>query len=307
MTIFTIDNENAITAFATAEAAAAASTTPFDLFTDQKELAELIANWPAERLVATYNSLPGVKPVKALKDPKTAAAKIWERVEKLGQMVAPEPVAAKPEAAPAKPKAGKKTNGGAQAAKGAPVKGKAGKKSTAAKKSASAATKPAPKGKKAAKAESDGPRAGQQDGRGDRDAAAEKRGHHRRDHEAMGWQRHTVRGFVAGAMKKAGYTVESFKPEGGERSYRSPNSITPPRFLARPALPWRAFSASGRDSRLVAPHAPPWPTLPVAAVRRTWANCAHRWPLGTPCRSRNSADQSASARHSPCNVGMPSP
>jgi hypothetical protein len=33
---------------------------------------------------------------------------------------------------------------------------------------------------------------------------------------AMGWQKHTVRGFMAGAMKKAGYTAESFKPEGGE-------------------------------------------------------------------------------------------
>jgi hypothetical protein len=28
------------------------------------------------------------------------------------------------------------------------------------------------------------------------------------------------RGFMAGAMKKAGYNVESFKPEGGERTYR---------------------------------------------------------------------------------------
>jgi hypothetical protein len=37
---------------------------------------------------------------------------------------------------------------------------------------------------------------------------------------ATGWQKHTVRGFMAGAMKKAGYTVESFKPEGGERTYR---------------------------------------------------------------------------------------
>lgn len=36
----------------------------------------------------------------------------------------------------------------------------------------------------------------------------------------FGWQKHTVRGFMAGAMKKAGYAVESFKPEGGERSYR---------------------------------------------------------------------------------------
>ena len=38
--------------------------------------------------------------------------------------------------------------------------------------------------------------------------------------EQMGWQKHTVRGFMAGAMKKAGYAVESFKPEGGERTYR---------------------------------------------------------------------------------------
>ena len=38
--------------------------------------------------------------------------------------------------------------------------------------------------------------------------------------EKMGWQRHTVRGFMAGAMRKAGYEVESFKPEGGERTYR---------------------------------------------------------------------------------------
>jgi hypothetical protein len=36
----------------------------------------------------------------------------------------------------------------------------------------------------------------------------------------MGWHKHTVRGFMAGAMKKAGYRVESFKPEGGERTYR---------------------------------------------------------------------------------------
>jgi hypothetical protein len=133
MTIFTIDNDNNITAFDTAEAANAASTTPFDLFTDQKELAELLAGWPAERLLATYNSLPRVKPVKALKDPKTAASKTWGRIEKLGQMVAPEPVEAKPETAGAKPKPGKKAAGGAQSAKGVPAKGKATKKATPAK------------------------------------------------------------------------------------------------------------------------------------------------------------------------------
>jgi hypothetical protein len=38
--------------------------------------------------------------------------------------------------------------------------------------------------------------------------------------EQMNWQKHTVRGFMAGAMKKAGYAVESFKSDKGERTYR---------------------------------------------------------------------------------------
>jgi Protein of unknown function (DUF3489) len=221
MTIFTIDNDNSITAFATAEAANAASTTPFDLFTNQTELAELLAGWPAERLLATYNSLPGVKPLKALKDAKTAATKIWERVEKLGQMVAPEPAAAKPEAAPATPKADKKAKGGAQSVKDAPVKGKSAKKATA-KKNAPAASKPALKGKPGAKADSNGPRAGSKMAEVIAMLQRAKGATITEIMSAMGWQRHTVRGFMAGAMKKAGYTVESFKPEGGERSYRLP-------------------------------------------------------------------------------------
>jgi hypothetical protein len=38
--------------------------------------------------------------------------------------------------------------------------------------------------------------------------------------QKMGSQKHTVRGFMAGTMKKAGYAIESFKPDGGERTYR---------------------------------------------------------------------------------------
>ena len=38
--------------------------------------------------------------------------------------------------------------------------------------------------------------------------------------DKMGWQKHTDRGFMAGAMKKAGYIVESFKSDKGERTYR---------------------------------------------------------------------------------------
>jgi hypothetical protein len=221
MTIFTIDNDNNITAFATAEAANAASTTPFDLFTNQKELAELLAGWPAERLVATYNSLPGVKPVKALKDPKTAASKIWERVEKLGQMVAPEPVAAKPEAAPAKPKAGKKAKGGAQSAKGAPTKGKAPARPPPRRPLPPRSRAQGQEGREGAGSQ----RAarGQQDGRGDCDAAAQGRGQDFGDHADHGLAA-SHRPRVHGRRDEEGgiHGRESFKPEGGERSYRLP-------------------------------------------------------------------------------------
>ena len=206
MTTFTIDSDNNITAFASAEEAAAATTTPFDSFASQKELAELLAAWPAERLVAVWNGLPGVEPVERFKSAKAAAKRIWEGVQGLGEP-------AKPKAEPAKPRATKKAKGGAQAPKGAPAKGNATKKAIPA--------KSAPKGKKAAKAkESAGPREGSK--------TAQVVAMLQRKNGAtlseimakMGWQKHTVRGFMAGAMKKAGYTVESFKPEGGERTYR---------------------------------------------------------------------------------------
>ena len=49
---------------------------------------------------------------------------------------------------------------------------------------------------------------------------------------------------MAGAMKKAGFTVPSFKPEGGERTYRINTSYrTPLFFVARPALAVAGFLA----------------------------------------------------------------
>src|SRR6202158_360296 len=113
MPTFTIDNENNITAHGTPEEAAAATATPFDSFSSQKELAELIVGWPAERLVAIWNGMPGVEPVKQFKSGNSAASRIWERIQGLA-------VAAKPEAEPAKPKEERKAKGTALAAKGAP-------------------------------------------------------------------------------------------------------------------------------------------------------------------------------------------
>ena len=198
MTIFTIDEQNNITAVASQQDAAAASTTPFDSFRSQKELADLMAGWPAERLVAIWNSLPGVTQVKSCQGPKAAAARVWKRIQGLGELE--------------KPKTERKANGGARAAQGAPAKGKLASKSAAA--------KHAPKGKKAAQAPASAPREGNKTTQVVAMLQRKNGATLAEIVEKMGWQKHTVRGFMAGAMKKAGYQVESFKPEGGERTYR---------------------------------------------------------------------------------------
>ena len=229
MKTFTIDNDNNISAFATPEEAAAATATPFDSFASQQELADLAAQWSGERLLAVWNSLPGVTPVKKFTDRKTAISRVWARIQGLGEPVtqkggttvgAPASKSEPKAEQPAKPKAEGKAKGGAQAAKGraraakgAPAKAKATKKATAA--------KAAPKGKKAAKAQqAAGPREGSKTAQVV--AMLRRKGGATISEimKTMGWQRHTVRGFMAGAMKKAGYAVESFKREGGERTYR---------------------------------------------------------------------------------------
>jgi hypothetical protein len=167
MTIFTIDEQNNITAFASPEEAAAANTTPFDSFGSQKELAGLMAGWPAERLVAVWNSLPGVTPVKSCKGPQAAAVRVWKRIQDLGE-----------------PHSERKAHGGGRAAEVAPAKGKPARKSTRA--------KHAPKGKKAAQAPVSAPRKGSK--------ATQVIALLRRKNgatlaeivEQMGWQKHTV-------------------------------------------------------------------------------------------------------------------
>src|ERR1700735_4535708 len=207
MTTFTIDTDNNITAHGTPEEAVATAATPFDSFASQKELAELAAGWPAERLVAIWNSLPGVTPVKKFKDRTTAATRIWKSIQELGESVKPKLEQ------PLQPKPGRKSNDGAQAAKGAVTKGKATKRARTAKN--------APQGKRAAKTqEATAPREGSKTAQVVAMLQRKNGATLSEIMDKMGWQKHTVRGFMAGAMKKAGFTVESVKPEGGERTYR---------------------------------------------------------------------------------------
>src|SRR6059036_1089644 len=107
MKTFTIDTDNNISAFATAEETGAV-TTAYESFTNLKELAALAATWPAERLIVIWNSLAGVEPVTEFKSAKIAAKRIWERIQGLGEAE--------------KPKAIRKPKRGAPAATVAPVK-----------------------------------------------------------------------------------------------------------------------------------------------------------------------------------------
>ncbi len=117
MATFTIDSDNNITAHAALPAGADESQS----FSNPKELAKLTAEWPASRLVDTWNSFAGVapfddlKPVKKFTDRKAAVARIWAAVARLS------PDAAQPAApvAPAKGKAKKSPTKAAAARPGA--------------------------------------------------------------------------------------------------------------------------------------------------------------------------------------------
>jgi Protein of unknown function (DUF3489) len=250
MKTFTIDADNNITVHASRKAA---RETGVPAFTNESELAELIGA-DNKRLVEIWNSLAGVKPVAKFANRKVAAERIWKAIQSLGETSeapqveepaytpGPAPVSkaeesvAEPEATlepapviveatnePAQPEAEAQpemvppvepaATVGAQAADVAPAKAKATKKAPREKK--------APKTKAVVK---DGEAAGPREGSKTAQVVAmlKREGGATLEEimSTMGWQKHTVRGFMAGAMKKAGYTVESFKPEGGARTYR---------------------------------------------------------------------------------------
>lgn len=81
MRTFTIDSENDITVFASAEEAGQPAGA--ERFHSAEELTALAEHWPAGRLVEIWNSLPGVQPVRKFTDRKTGVARIWKAVQGL--------------------------------------------------------------------------------------------------------------------------------------------------------------------------------------------------------------------------------
>jgi hypothetical protein len=97
--LFTIDSENNITAIESN----AAIPNNAQQFSSDKELSKLAADWPAERLVDIWNSLPGVRPVTKFTTRNTGAGRIWKAIQSLGANSAqPAPTQPRTKAKPGK-------------------------------------------------------------------------------------------------------------------------------------------------------------------------------------------------------------
>jgi hypothetical protein len=190
MATFTIDNENNITAFATAAEAAQAGDSTATTFDSQAALAKVSAEWPLSRFVEIYNGIPGNAEVSKFADRKKAVARIWKAIQPLAGSTQPSEPAPKP----------KKAAKGAKPAK----KAKATKKAKPAKK---AVGKPAAD-RTNKKAEI---------------IAMMKRAKGVTLAEiiaATGWQKHTIRAFVSVLGSKGGEKIDSSKNAAGERTYK---------------------------------------------------------------------------------------
>lgn len=204
MKTFTIENEtNCITLHATVESAEAVANAQG--FRSEAGLARLAADWPAARLIAIWNSLPGAAPVRKFKDRATAVSRIWKAIQHLGEATLAE-ATQQPELVPT-----------AEAAPVPPV----------APHAPDVATEPAPARTRASRAKKP-PVAATKKGIREGSKTETILGLLKRPGgaslkeimKATEWQAHSVRGFVSGTLgKKMGLTVLSVKTGDGERSY----------------------------------------------------------------------------------------
>jgi hypothetical protein len=212
MTTFTINTDNAIAAFPTPDHAEASIGAGAQAFASEKEFGKVTAEWPISRFVDIWNDLAGtpgfdkLKPVKKFENRAKATARIWAAI----QTLAPTNGAAATEATPAP-----ETPFDAPAEPEPTTKATAGKKAP----KAAAAAKPAKAAEPAA--EPKAPREGTKKAQAIKMLSRKNGASNPELQEAMGWQPHTVRGFIAGTLKKAGIATESFKRANGEHAYRT--------------------------------------------------------------------------------------
>jgi hypothetical protein len=91
MKTFTIGTGNNVAAYVSeAVAAAACSSADAHTITSEAEFQELALGWPAARLTALWNTLPGVTPVRRFTDRTTAVRRIWNAIQGLEPTPIPE-------------------------------------------------------------------------------------------------------------------------------------------------------------------------------------------------------------------------
>jgi Protein of unknown function (DUF3489) len=186
---FTIDNDNNISAYASAEEASQGEIAGLVHFDSQATLAKISSDWPLSRFVEIWNGIPGQSPVKKFQDRKKAVARVWAAIQPLAENgQSNEPEDAKPEPSRKAGKPAKKAKP-ARKAPGKPTGDKVSDRSN--KKAEVIAMMKRAKGATLAEII-----------------------------EATGWQKHTVRGFVSILGSKGGQSIESSKNAAGERTYK---------------------------------------------------------------------------------------
>ena len=206
-TTFTINAENTIAAFPTPDHAEASIGAGAQAFSSEKEFGKVTAEWPVNRFVEIWNGFAGtpgfdkLKEVKKFENRAKATARIWAAI----QVLAPTAGEATTAAAAAPPVAGVALPEAQPTAK-----------ATRAKKPAKA---PAAAKKAAPAAEPKTPRAGTKKEEVLRMLRRKNGATNAELQEAMGWQPHSVRGFISGGLRKTGVAVENIKRANGDTAY----------------------------------------------------------------------------------------
>jgi Protein of unknown function (DUF3489) len=185
---FTIDADNNLTAYASAEEANQGDSVGLIHFDSQAALAKISTDWPLSRFVKIWNGIPGETPVKKFQDRKKAIARVWSAIQPLAGNGQAESAAEKPAPPRKAQKPAKKAKGGKKPGR---TKQAGGKPDGGNKKAEVIAMMTRAKGATLAEIM-----------------------------QATGWQKHTVRGFVSILGSKGGQSIESFKNAARERTYK---------------------------------------------------------------------------------------
>lgn len=191
MITFTINADNNITVFGSGDEAAEQAEDSALHFDSQSELTEVSAEWPLQRFVEIWNSIPGQTAVSRFADRTKAVARLWKAIQPLAGSIEDGKASRPTGPAPRVRKQLRPATSGQRKKPGAARPRRAARGGGSNKKAAVIALLKRTKGATL-----------------DEIVAL------------TGWQKHTVRGFVSILGSQGGEKIESSKSSAGERTYR---------------------------------------------------------------------------------------